>query len=166
MRFRFEFMSLTQIGELFGVSNQQVGKWLATIGLREKGKNGLKPTREAYAGGFVKDVPSRGQGYIWAWHSEKTVKALEQAGHKLVALPGSELLMPVQLNGPFQHRPHPQFGQEIVNGDGSVCLWAQGEHNARFLCQLLNLAHSKGVVDRILGSASNVVAVTATAKVG
>lgn len=150
MRFRYEFMSLTQIGELFGVSNQQVGKWLAEIGLREKGKNGLKPTREAYAGGYVKDVPSRGQGYIWAWNAEKTAKALEEADHKIVALPGSGLLAPVQLNGPFEHRPHPKFGAEIVNGDGTVAVWVSGEENAGFVCRLLNLAHSKGLVERTL----------------
>ena len=32
--FRFEYMTLTQIGKIFGVSSQQVGKWLVQIDLR------------------------------------------------------------------------------------------------------------------------------------
>ena len=163
MRFRYEFLSLTQIGELFGVSNQQVGKWLAEIGLREKGRHGLRPSGKAYAGGYVKDVPSRNQGYCYAWHAEKTVEALQEAGHEIVATPGSDLLVPIQLNGPFECRAHPKFGAEIVNGDGTVAVWVSGEENSHFVCRILNLAHAKGLLDRVLGSASNSVDVTAKA---
>ena len=34
--FRFEFRTLTQIGEVFGASSHQVGKWLVEIGLRTR----------------------------------------------------------------------------------------------------------------------------------
>ncbi len=150
MKFRYEYMTLTQIAEVFGAISHQVGRWLTDIGLRYESKAGKKPTREAYAGGYVKDVPSRGQGYIWAWNSEKTVKALEAAGHEVRIQPGSELLAPCTLNGPFEHRKHPQFGFEVVNGDGTVAVLVTGEENARFLCRLLNLAHGHGVVARAL----------------
>lgn len=152
MKFRYEYMTLGQIGEVFGTSSHQTGRWLAKIGLRVEGKQGLKPSREAYAGGFVKDVPSRNQGYCWAWHAEKTVKALEEAGHEVCLSPGSELLAPARLNGPFTQRTHPQFGHEVVNGDGSVTVWVTGEDNARFLCRLLNLADKNGLVSRALGA--------------
>lgn len=155
MKFRFQYMSLTQIGEVFGTTSHQVGRWLAKIGLRTEGKQGLKPSREAYAGGYVMDVPSRNQGYIWAWHTEKTVKALEDAGHKVAIQPGNALLLPCKLSGPFQHRANPQFGYEIVNADGSVAVLVTGEENARFVCQLLNLAEKHGVVARLLGADSD-----------
>ena len=38
-KFKYPRFTLTQLGELFGVTNQQVGKWLASAGLRdERGK--------------------------------------------------------------------------------------------------------------------------------
>ena len=62
MKLKYEFMSLTQIGEVFGTTSHQVGRWLAKIGLRSQAKQGMKPSRDAYSGGYVKDVPSRNQG--------------------------------------------------------------------------------------------------------
>ncbi len=151
MRFKYEHMTLSQIGEVFGASSHQVGRWLTQIGLRYESKQGRKPSRDAYAGGYVKDVPSRGQGYIWAWHTEKTAKALEDAGHKIAIQPGHELLAPCRLNGPFEYRPNAQFGHEIVNGDGTVAICVSGEQNAQFLTNLLNIADKHGVVKRVLG---------------
>jgi hypothetical protein len=151
MKFRYEHMSLTQIGEVFGTTSHQVGRWLAKIGLRYQSKHGWKPSREAHAGGFVKDVGTGGLNYIWAWHTERTIKALEDAGHKVVIQPGHELLAPCRLNGPFQCRPNPQFGHEVVNGDGSVAVCVTGEENARFVTSLLNLADKHGIVRRVLG---------------
>ena len=150
MKWRFEFMTLTQIGEVFGVSNQMVGKWLVKLGLRTDAN---RPSRAAFDGGYVKAGPSRGQGYNWVWHSEKTVMALTEAGHKLALHPACELLAPCQLNGPFHYRPNPAFGFEVVNGDGTVAVWVRGEKNAKFLCNVLNLADRNGVVSRVLGKA-------------
>jgi hypothetical protein len=151
MKFKYEFLSLTQIGDVFGTTSHKVGRWLAQIGLRYESKQGLKPSRDAYAGGFVKDVPSRNQGYCYAWHTEKTVKALVEAGHKVSIQPGHELLAPCRLNGPFRCRPNAQIGHEIVNADGTVAVCVTGEDNARFLTRLLNLADKHGVVGRVLG---------------
>lgn len=151
MKFRFEFMSLTQIGEIFNVSNQQVGKWLVKLGLRTTAN---KPSREAFEGGYVEAGPSRNQGYNWVWKSDKTVAALTAAGHKLAVHPACELLAPCQLNGPFEVRTNPSFGFEVVNGDGSVALWVRGKQNSKFLCDLLNVAHRNGVVSRVLGTSN------------
>jgi hypothetical protein len=153
MRFKYEFMSLTQIGQVFGTTSHQAGRWLAKLGLRTQGKQGLRPSKEAFEGGYVKDVPSRGQGYVWAWHSEKTVKALENAGHRVCISPSNELLAACTLNGPFQHRRNQQAGFEIINGDGTVAITVVGDQNARFLCDLLNLAERRGVISRVLGGA-------------
>lgn len=150
MSFKYEFMSLTQIGEVFGTTSHQVGRWLANIGLRYQSKQGWKASREAHARGYVKDVGTGGQNYIWAWHSERTVKALEDAGHKICIQPSSDLLLPCKVNGPFECRPNPPFGHEIVNGDGTVAITVTGEENARVLCRLLNMAHKHGVISRAL----------------
>lgn len=147
MKFRFEFMSMTQLGELFGVSNQQIGKWLVKLGLRTAAS---KPSREAFGDGYVEVGPSRNQGYNYVWHSDKTVAALTSAGHKPAVHPACELLAPCQLNGPFEVRTNPNFGFEVVNGDGTVAVWVRGRQNAKFVCDLLNVADRNGVVSRLL----------------
>lgn len=143
MKFRYEFMTLTQIGSLFNVSSHQVGKWLVEIGLRTDTK---KPSTEAFEGGYVKAAPSRGDGYNWAWQSEKTVKALEAAGHKLSVEPASELLMIHSLKGPFAQSSHPSHGNEIVNADGTTSIWVVGLANAELVCAVLNAAHRSGLI--------------------
>lgn len=148
MKFRFEFMTLTQIGEVFGVSNQRVGKWLVKLGLRTAAN---KPSGAAFDGDYVMAGPSRNQGYNWVWHSDKTVAALTAAGHKLAVHPACELLAPCQLNGPFEARRSPAFGYEVANGDGTVAVWVRGKQNAKFVCDLLNVADRNGVVSRLLG---------------
>lgn len=150
MKFRYEHMTLSQIGEVFGTTSHQVGRWLTNIGLRYESKQGKKPSREAYTGGYVKDVPSKGQGHFWVWHSERTIKALEEAGHKVHIQPGHELFAPCRLNGPFRCHPNEHFGHQVVNGDGTVAVCVTGEENARFLTSLLNLADKHGIVRRVL----------------
>ncbi|MBN9519343.1 hypothetical protein J0H58_12610 [bacterium] len=162
MTFKYEYLTLTQVGAVFGTTSHQVGRWLTEIGLRYESKGGKKPSRHAYAGGFVKDVPSRNQGYCWAWHAEKTVKAIEDAGHKVAIHPGHELLAPCRLNGAFACRPNSQFGYEVVNGDGTVAVYVTGEANAQFVTRLLNLADQRGVVGRLLGAGEERLAVPVT----
>ena len=141
--FRFEYMTLTQIGEIFGVSSHQVGKWLVEIGLRGPEK---RPSREAFASGYVEQRPSRNQGYNWCWHSEKTIKALEMAKHCRISNPPQELVDPPMLNAPFRTRPNSNNGFDVVNGDGSVAVVVTGERNAAFLAKVLNLADQGGVI--------------------
>ena len=43
------FLSLTELGQLYGVSRNMVGQWLVDLGLRTKEK---KPSRAAFDGGF------------------------------------------------------------------------------------------------------------------
>lgn len=151
MKFKYEYMSLTQIGDIFGTTSHKVGRWLVKIGLRYEGKQGLRASKKAHDEGYVKDVGTGGGGYMWAWHTEKTVKALEDAGHEVVIQPGHDLLAPCRLNGPFEYRPNSQFGHEVVNGDGTVAVCVTGEENVRFVTRLLNLADKHGIVRRVLG---------------
>lgn len=143
--YRFKFMTQTQIGELFGVSSHQIGKWLVEIGLRTVAKH---PSSDAFDGGFITQAPSRNDGYNWAWHSVKTVAALETAGHRRIPNPPTFLVEPPKLNGPFGKRSNNSNGYDIVNGNGSVAVVVMGERNAEFVVKVLNLADEKGTVDR------------------
>jgi hypothetical protein len=74
-----EFLSLTDLGVLYGVSRNQMGKWLVELGLRTKE---MKPSRAAFAGDFVDQRPStQPRTYYWVWHAEKTTRLLDEAGH-------------------------------------------------------------------------------------
>lgn len=145
MNFRFEFLTLTQLGELFGVSNQQVGKWLCDLGLR---LDTNKPSRSAFEGGFVTQSPSRGAGYNWAWHAEKTVAALRSAAHELVPSLPLGLVEPPELFGSFGvKRCGDVYG--VMNGDGDVCLVASSQHVAELTAKVLGAANKHGVLDRL-----------------
>jgi len=138
-------MTMSQIGEIFGVSSHQVGKWLVSMGLRTAAK---RPSNAAFDGGFVEQGPSRDDGYNWIWHSVRTVASLEKAGHRRIANPPPYLVDPPKLNGPFAKRTNDANGIDIVNGDGSVCLVVTGERNADFVVELLSLADRLGVIGR------------------
>src|SRR5262245_44861688 len=70
-----EYLSLTEIGKLYGVSSHAVGRWLRGLGLRTADG---KPTREAFEKGYVSQRPSRQpETYYWAWHGEKTTAILD-----------------------------------------------------------------------------------------
>jgi hypothetical protein len=73
-----EFLGLTEMGQLHGVSRNKGGQWLVDLGLRTKEK---KPSRAAFDGGFVDQRPSTQPGtYYWVWHGEKTTRLLDGAG--------------------------------------------------------------------------------------
>ena len=74
-----EFLSLTELGKLYGVSSHKMGKLLMDLGLRDKSK---KPSRTAFENRFVQQRDSTQPGtYFWVWHAAKTMWALEKAGH-------------------------------------------------------------------------------------
>jgi hypothetical protein len=140
-------MTLTQLGQIFGASSHEIGRWLVDIGLRNEQK---RPSKLAFDGDFCRTGPSRGAGYNWVWHTQKTVEALKQAGHKMVSPPPLDLVHPARISGPFTTEARDGGKIEIVNGDGTASLWAIGESNAKIVARLLNLAHQHGVLDRVL----------------
>ena len=82
MMTKYEWVNLTQLGRLFGVTSHKTGKWLVACGLRTNEK---KPSRKAFEEGFVITADTnRGSGYYYVWHKQKTVAALKDAGHKQV----------------------------------------------------------------------------------
>lgn len=75
-----EYQSMTDIGRLYGLTNQQVGKALHAAGLRDERK---KPTPKAFNEEWVHQLPSTQPGtYFWGWHVEKTCALLEASGYQ------------------------------------------------------------------------------------
>jgi hypothetical protein len=143
IKHKYKLMTQTQIGSLFGTTSHQIGKWLIEIGLRTEGG---KPSHKAFEGEYCDTAPSHGQGYHYVWVVEKTVAALERAGHQRVDPPPLDLVEPPPLMGPFSERVCADGRVEILGSDGSMSLMVLGEQNAGFVLRLLNLAHSHGML--------------------
>ena len=146
MKYTYTHMTQTQLGELFGVTSHQIGKWLKDLGLRDEDG---KPTEDAHDGLYCKQAPSGPTGYHWVWDSSKTVTAFIDAGHLLVPNPPQNLVAPAILNGPFCVRKSAGSEFVIENGDGSVSLWANNKMTAAVVARILNVAHDNGVIDRL-----------------
>jgi len=132
-----DFGTLTDIGKLFGVSSKACGRWIADLGLRIIGG---EPTTKAWEFGLVKSAPipcDIGERPFFIWHTEKTVKLLEKAGHRQVHQPtvSGNLLV-----GPFSSRSSAPNGYEILNSDGNVFCWVTDEKATTWVVRLLNLA--------------------------
>ena len=146
MKFTYTYMTQTQLGELFGVTSHKIGQWLKDLGLRDESG---RPTEEAHDRQFCKQAPSGPTGYHWVWNSEKTVAAFLEVQHVLVPNPPSNLVAPAILNGPFSVRKSASQEFVIENGDGSASVWANNKMTADVIARILNLAHDKGVIDRL-----------------
>ncbi len=73
-----EFLSLTQIGKIYGVSSHTIGKLFKQIGLRtECGQ----PSTQAFSEGFVRQCPStQPETYFYIWDKKKTTELLDGMG--------------------------------------------------------------------------------------
>lgn len=67
------YISLTALGQIYGVSARDVGTWLKGLGLREP--NGW-PSRDAVKQGLVHERVSQ-YGSLWLWHRERTTDVLD-----------------------------------------------------------------------------------------
>lgn len=145
MKYRFEFMTLTQLGEIFGVSSHKVGDWLVELGFRTENK---RPSKLAFEADVVKEGPSRGQGYNWIWHAEKTIEAIEAAGHKRTFPAPLGLVEAPILCGPFTLISDSTQNFRVENRDQDVVL--QGQGNGGGLLTVMNAAHRLGYFQRNL----------------
>jgi len=87
-----KFVSITDLGKLYGESRVLVGKWLVECGLREEytqpdGKTCLVPTPRAISEGYVKQAMAPNERVFYLWHLDRTIQALKECGH---FLPGQE----------------------------------------------------------------------------
>ena len=147
MIFKHKTFSQKQLGELFGVSSHEIGKWLVKVGLRDE-KSG-KPTRDAHEGGYCETAPSGQTGYFWAWKPEKTVQRFIDAGYRLLSELPEEWVEPSPLNGPF--RISESCPKEILNSDGSLAVRAACRRNAEVVLKLLVLAEKHGAISKMNG---------------
>jgi len=74
-----DFVSLTELGELYGVTSHKVGRWLKDLGLRDQSG---RPSREAFSDGFVAQRESTRPGtYFYVWNLAKTTVLLDKMGY-------------------------------------------------------------------------------------
>jgi hypothetical protein len=73
-----EYLTMREIGWLFGVSSHVIGRTLKKVGLRfEDGK----PTRLAFVGSYCEQRWTQDHGnYCWIWSKDKTISILEKSG--------------------------------------------------------------------------------------
>ncbi len=70
-----DYLSITDIGRIYGVSSHVAGRWLKGLGLRtESGQ----PSAQAFNEKYVSHRPSRHPGtFYYVWHAGKTTAILD-----------------------------------------------------------------------------------------
>jgi len=156
----FEYVTMTQLGHLFGATSHEIGRWLVDIGLRTRSK---LPSDRAIHGGYVTSIRTDGPFELISWHTVKTVAAIEAAGHRRVTppvygeqqpdpQPESVLEQADPQPEPFEHALHGPFRlgdlhhdtYPILDADNYMGIWVQGKGNAETVLRLLTLAHQFG----------------------
>ena len=137
----FEYLTQTQLGQLYGVNAQTIGRWLVEVGVRRS--NG-QPTEQALRGGLANAIED-GKTKFHGWHKESMIELFQHAGKPLKSCEASKKPDPL-FRGPFTYRRSSQEGDgyEIVGGDGAVSVWTPGEAKAKKLTWLLTLADEYG----------------------
>jgi len=146
MRFTAPYMNMADLGRLFGVSGQQVGKWLKEIGLRRD--NGT-PSTAAYDQKLLSYDYERWGTYTTLWYADKVVRILKEAGHEPIVDPPSDLVETPSLIGPFSIRELDDDRWRLVSSDGEVAMFVTGEINAQVVERVMNIAHKAEMLDKI-----------------
>jgi hypothetical protein len=73
------YISLTALGEIYGVNARDVGAWLKGLGLRQEDG---RPTREAVEQGLVQERSLEYGGGFWHWHRDNTCAILDGMCYK------------------------------------------------------------------------------------
>lgn len=140
MKFKHKTMTQTQLGELFGVSSHDIGKWLTDVGLRDPKKK--KPSWDAYDGGFCVLAPN---GFFAGdWVTDLTVAKLQDAGHSILSMPPESLVEVPPLNGPFHLQEN-----NVICADGTLAARAACRKNAESLHRMLEMAHRAGLINKL-----------------
>lgn len=145
----FEYVTLTQLSQIFGVNLKEIDKGLVECGLRKN----HKPTEKAKAGGFVKTVEMPGGEKFYTWHREMTVAELsslssrpfgEEQIDQIVNSTNLKLITqqpPAQ--GPFVLRKTEGIGLQFFDANGIDRLQSTDEPFANQILQLITQAHEK-----------------------
>lgn len=146
MKFKKEHLTPTELGQIFGISPEELEGWLEKVGLHSSETK--RPSCHAHDEYFCKTYSHGFRSFKWLWDAEKTVNRLVKAGHHLASPPPSSLVEPSQLKGPFTCRSITDGTHEIIGDDGFPVVCAVGHRNAKVVTKLLNLAHDHGVFDQ------------------
>ena len=145
----YDKLTLTQLGDVFGVKRRKMGTMLVEVGLRYRNHatNKLTPSQKAFNGDYCSTESSRGDGYFWVWDRGKTIRALVEGGFERVDKPTArsepEECNEELLHGPFSLEHFVDDVFRIVNGDGTATLWIRGERDAKKMLTLMNHAHKR-----------------------
>lgn len=145
MKFTKQYLTLAELGRVFGISEAMIARRLTDLNLRTS--NG-KPSFTAFSERWVTSGHSQSSNDKHVWHGQRTVAALVENGAKPVVPPPTELFAASHLDGPFRIRTNTDSPHEIVGANGEVEVWVSGDLNAQIVCQLLNAGHRLGVLQR------------------
>jgi hypothetical protein len=135
-----KWLSMWELGQVFGVGLKVVGGWLEARNLVNSRRS---PTEFAISTGYS-DLKPDWQGiYRWYWN-RKLIDEFTEAGHIRPDQPITRDA--VALHGPFITRLVGDGDYEIVGADNVVSVRVAGKENAAFVLRLLNLAHTCGKV--------------------
>lgn len=74
-----DYLSLTELGKLYGVSSHVVGRWLKGLVLRT---DAGQPSPQAFSEDYVSQRPSRQPGtYFYVWNTARTTEMLDGMGY-------------------------------------------------------------------------------------
>lgn len=73
------FITLTRLGQIYGVGARDVGSWLKGLSLRH---DDGRPTKEAIEQGLVQERSLEYGGCFWHWHREKACAILDGMCYK------------------------------------------------------------------------------------
>jgi hypothetical protein len=143
----FEYLGQRQLGQYFGATSHEIGRWLDDCGLR--GSDRL-PTAQALEDGLAKLViPEVGVGF-YTWHKERTLKNLMEAHplDKSRSAPVANDSTGPTLLGPFTCARTNDDEFEIRAADGVVSIRVRGEANATMVTKVLNVCYKYGRLRR------------------
>ena len=71
------YISLTALGQIYGVNARDVGAWLKGLGLRQPDG---RPSWDAIEQGLVQERALEYGGHFWHWHREKSSTVCATSG--------------------------------------------------------------------------------------
>jgi hypothetical protein len=133
----FEYLTQSQLGQLFGATSHKIGRWLKELGFKRPDN---RPSDEAILSGMANNV-TIDSVHFPVWNKEGVVTLLEANGHR--RSDSTEPETPshrneVTLVGPFAARHNGGDGYEILDGNGDVGIWVidTGRKYSRILRKL------------------------------
>lgn len=145
MKFKKPYLTLAELGQVFGVSEAKIVRRLTNMNLRtSRGK----PSFKAFSEKWVTSTHAQSSNDKYVWHGQRTVAALVEDGATIAVPPPMDLFAASNLEGPFKIRSNSDSPHEIVGANGEVEVWVAGDLNAQIVCKLLNVGHRLGVLQR------------------